>query len=103
MAFEVYKPRIKKGNVISLTKNHIVMKPDMIEKLDTNTVELAYDRDTSVIRISPAEPETGFSINKNKIGARGFFKYFEIDIKGKYPIKFDETEKVILVDISTKN
>lgn len=103
MAFEVYKPRIKKGNVISLTKNHIVMKPDMIENLDTNTVELAYDRETSVIRISPAEPETGFSINKNKIGARGFFKYFEIDIKGKYPIKFDEEEKTILIDISKKN
>lgn len=103
MAFEVYKPRIKKGNVISLTKNHIVMKPDMIEKLDSNSVELAYDREKSIIRISPAEPETGFSINKNKIGARGFFKYFEIDSKGKYPIKFEEEEKVILIDISKKN
>lgn len=100
MAFEVYKPRIKKGNVISLTKNHIVMKPEMVERLNALSVELAYDRETNMIRIKPAEPETGFSINKNKIGARGFFKYFDIDRKGKYPVKFDEADGSFYIDLS---
>lgn len=100
MAFEVYKPRIKKGNVISLTKNHIVMKTEMIEKLNASSVELAYDRESNIIRITPAEPETGFSINKNKIGARGFFKYFDIDRKGKYPVKFDDEEGSIYIDLN---
>lgn len=101
MGFEVYKPRIKNTNLIALTKNHIILKPDILEKLNTNSVELAYDRNTRVIRIRPADlEEDGFVINNNKIGARGFYKFFDIGIKGKFPFKMDDSDNAVLIDIS---
>lgn len=102
MAFEVYKPRIKNANSIALTKHHIVLKPNILEKLNANNVELAYDRDTRVIRIRPADSEDdGFVINDNKIGARGFYQFFDIGIKGKFPVIIDDSDNAVLIDIST--
>ena len=101
MTFEVYKPRIKNANSIALTKNHIVFKPDILEKLNAEIVELAYDKSDKIIRIRPANSEDGFVVNDNKICSKGFYNYFNIETKGKFPFKFDESDKAILIDIST--
>ena len=41
------------------------------------------------IRIKPTTSENGLVLNRNKIEARGFFKYFKIDQKGKYNVVYE--------------
>ncbi|NQS75077.1 MAG: hypothetical protein HQP61_01350 [Peptococcaceae bacterium] len=97
MSFEVYKPRLEKEATVAISKNHLTLNKKLAEKFDTRYVELAFDRETNTIRIKAANGENGLVLNKNKIGARGFFKHFNIQQKGKYAAIFNEEEKTILV------
>ena len=97
MSFEVYKPRFEKESTVAVSKNHLTLNKQLAVKLDTSLVELAYDPDTKTIRIKPSNNENGLILNKNKIGAKGFFKHFNIDLKGKYCAVFDEKEKSVYV------
>ncbi|OPX86598.1 MAG: hypothetical protein A4E53_03032 [Pelotomaculum sp. PtaB.Bin104] len=97
MAFEVYKPNNEKDYVVSISKNHLTLNKALTAKLNPGYVELAYDVDTRTIRIKPSSTESGLIVNKNKIGARGFFKYFNILNKGKYNAFYDENEQTVLV------
>ncbi|NPV72594.1 MAG: hypothetical protein HPY89_02115 [Pelotomaculum sp.] len=99
MAFEIYKPRVEKDTFVSISKNHITINKELLSKLNANYVELAYDRDTKTIRIKPSTNKNGLSINKNKIGARGFFKHFNIEQKGKFNAVFDDKEKALYIQI----
>ncbi|AGL03358.1 hypothetical protein [Desulfoscipio gibsoniae] len=100
MAFEVYKPRSSRENVVAFTKHHIRLGVKLAAKLSSNRVEVAYDRDTQELRIK-AVNEGGLLLNKNKIGARGIFKFFDLEgKKGNYEARFDPQEEAIFVDMS---
>ncbi len=97
MAFEVYKPRFEKEATVAISKNHLTLNKKLMDKLNTGYVELAFDPDTRTIKISASNNNNGLILNKNKIGARGFFKRFNIDKKGKYSAVYHDNEKAIYV------
>ena len=97
MAFEVYKPRFEKEVTVAISKNHITLNKKLLDKFNTRYVELAYDPETKLIRIKPSANESGLVLNKNKIGARGFFKHFNIEQKGKYGAVYNDNEKALYV------
>lgn len=97
MSFEVYKPRFEKEATVAISKNHLTLNKKLVDKFDTEYVELAFDRDTKTIRIKASDSENGLILTKNKIGARGFFKHFNIEQKGKYNAVFNENENAIYV------
>lgn len=100
MTFQTYKPTNEKGFVVSISKNHLTLNKELTARLDPSPryVQLAYEAETKTIRIMPSgDDEQGLVINKNKIGARGFFKYFNIENKGKYNATYDENEKAVYV------
>jgi len=99
MAFEVYKPFLEKETTIAISKNHLTLNKKLLDKLNTKYVELAYDRNTKTIRIKPSPNENGLVLNKNKIGAKGFFKHFNLAQKGKYNAVFDDNEKTLYINI----
>jgi len=97
MPFEVYKPRFEKEATVAISKNHLTLNKKLLDKFNTEYVELAFDRDTKTIRIKASDSENGLVLNKNKIGARGFFKHFNIQQKGKYNAIYNEDENAIYV------
>lgn len=97
MNYEVYKPKSEKEFTISISKNHFTLNKKLALKLNMSHVELSYDPLTKTIRISPSTNNNGLTVNKNKIGARGFLKYFDIQCRGKYHITFDENENVLYI------
>lgn len=97
MAFEVYYPRSE--NYVSVSKNHITLNRNLVTRLNGDHVELAYDRDNKVIRVSAASPDSGLILNKTRIGAKGFLQYFGIDTKGKYPATFNDDEGAIYIQL----
>jgi len=101
MAFQVYKPRgerVPKLPLITISKNSIVLNKHAREKLNTEKVELAYDKEKNVIRIKATED--GQNIKKTKVFSRGFFNHFYITAKGKYQAKYDEKENALYVDLN---
>jgi hypothetical protein len=101
MAFEVYRPRserMAKMPMVTISSTSLVLNKHSREKLGTEQVELAFDRDTGTIRIRAAEDGMQ-SIKKTKIFSKGFLKYFNINKKGKYEAKFDENEKALFIKI----
>ncbi|WP_347490322.1 hypothetical protein [Desulfoscipio sp. XC116] len=100
MAFEVYKPRSSKENVVAFTKHHIRLGVKLAAKLKSDRVEVAYDRETQQLRIKAVD-EGGLLLNKNKIGARGIFKFFDLDGKrGGFEARFDPQEEAIFVNMA---
>ncbi|MFX4262003.1 hypothetical protein ACOBQJ_07355 [Pelotomaculum propionicicum] len=97
MSFEVYKPRFEKEATVAISKNHLTLNKKLVDKFDTEYVELAFDKDTKTIRIKASDSENGLILNKNKIGARGFFKHFNIQQKGKYNAIYNEDENAVYV------
>lgn len=97
MAFEVYKPNNDKDYVVAISKNHLTLNKILTAKLNPSYVQLAYEPDTKTIRIKLSGDENGLIVNKNKIGARGFFKHFNIQNKGKYNATYDENEKAVFI------
>lgn len=97
MPFEVYYPRSE--NYVSVSKNHITLNRNLVTKLNSDHVELAYDRESKVIRVSAASEDSGLIVNKTRIGAKGFLLYFGIDSKGKYPATFNDAEKAVYIQL----
>jgi hypothetical protein len=101
MTFEIYKPRgekAEKAPIVSFSKSSIVLNKIAREKLGAQYVELAYDQDSKTVRIR-AVGEDGIQIKKTKVFGKGFFKYFGINLKGRYESIFDEKEKSLFVKI----
>ncbi len=101
MAFEIYKPRgerVPKLPLVTLSKNSIVLNKHAREKMNTEKVELAYDKDTNTIRIKATED--GQSIKKTKVFSRGFFNHFNILNKGKFQAEYDETQNALFVNLN---
>ena len=101
MVFETYAPRAdKKNNSVAISKNHITLTLKLLEKMKSKDVELAYDSDNKVIRIKPVPDGKGLTISKtNKIGAKGFFSHFNLQVKGKYDGRYDEKDKAIYIQL----
>jgi len=101
MAFEVYKPRgerTPKLPLVTFSKNSIVLNKHAREKLNSEKIELAYDRETNTVRIKATED--GQNIKKTKVFSRGFFNHFDISVKGKYPAKYEEKENALYVNLN---
>jgi hypothetical protein len=101
MSFEIYKPRserVKREIIVSLSKNSIVLNKQARGKLQSATIELAFDKGTNTLRIKASED--GQVIKKTKLFARGFFNHFGIEKKGKFTARYDEKENALYVDLS---
>lgn len=101
MAFEVYKPRGEKAGklpLVTLSKNSIVLNKVSREKLNADKIELAYDRETNVIRISASEG--GQTMKKTKLFAKGFYNHFNISKKGKFGAEYKQEENALYVDLN---
>jgi len=100
MAFEVYRPRgerTDKPPVVSLSKTSIVLNNVAREKLASDRIELAYDKETNTIRIRAAE--NGMQIKKTKLFGKGFFNQFGITKRGKFTAKFNPDERALYVEL----
>jgi hypothetical protein len=101
LAFEVYKPRgekQEKSPIVSLSKTSVVLNNVAREKLATDRIELAYDRDTNNIRIRAVD-EGGMEIRKTKVFGKGFFNQFNITQKGKYEARFNPEENSLYIQL----
>jgi len=101
IAFEVYKPRgerVPKLPLVTISKNSIVLNKHAREKLNTEKVELAFNKEKNIIRIKASED--GQNIKKTKVFGRGFFNHFYITSKGKYQADYDEEENALYVDLN---
>ncbi len=101
MAFEIYKPRgekQEKAPIVSLSKTSVVLNNIAREKLATDRIELAYDRETNNIRVRAVE-EGGMEIRKTKVFGKGFYNQFGITQKGKYEAKFNPDEKALYIQL----
>lgn len=101
MAFEVYRPRgekQEKAPIVSLSKTSIVLNNVAREKLGTNRIELAYDKDAKTIRIRAVE-NGGMEIRKTKVFGKGFFNQFNIARKGKFAAEYDPAERALFVKL----
>lgn len=101
MTFEVYKPRgekAEKAPMVSFSKSSIVLNKIAREKLGAQYVELAYDNEAGIIRVRAVE-EDGMQIKKTKVFSRGFFKYFGINLKGRYEAIYDESDKALFIKV----
>lgn len=101
LAFEVYIPRASSNNLVTLTKHHIRIGSNLLSQLNGEKTEIAYDRQSNKLRIKGTN-ESGMKIGNNKIGARGVFAYFGIDIKGSFPADFNDKENAIIVDLNKR-
>ena len=102
MNFEVYKPRgerIEKVPIISLSKSSIVLNNVARQKLGKNKIELAFDKDTRMIRIKAVD-EGGLEMRKTKVFGKGFFNYFGINKKGKFEASYDPDENALYAQIN---
>ena len=66
MPFEVYKPRFEKEATVAISKNHLTLNKKLVDKFNTEYVELAFDKDTKTIRIKASEVKTGLFLIKTK-------------------------------------
>ena len=95
MAFETYVPRRggrtasgvsrnKKLPGIRLSKNSLVINKWAREFFRAANIELAFDPETSTIRIGPGGT---VRIQNSKVYAKGFFKAFGITSVGWFPVQ----------------
>ena len=91
MAFEVYTPRRKgkrQGKVrkpaIRLSKSSLVLNKQARGIVGADTVELAFDPETNMIRVAP---DGSMQIKKTKVFAKGFCKHFGITATGKFDVE----------------
>ncbi|MDI6906171.1 MAG: hypothetical protein QMC81_01610 [Thermoanaerobacterales bacterium] len=105
MAFIVFHPEQelklirRRQPIVTLSRGAIKLNKMALDKLNSDTVEVAYDPELQLIRLRAAKK--GFPIEKKKISGRAFFKHFNIDVLGKFPARYDEKGQCLLVDIGT--
>lgn len=103
MAFEVYKPRgerAERSPQVSLSKSSIVLNSVAREKLNTNKLELAFDKEENLIRIKGVgDGEGGMELRKTKLFAKGFYNSFQIDKRGKFDCLYNADENALYFKI----
>jgi hypothetical protein len=105
MAFEVYRPRTRAKEeprpVVRLSKHSLVLNKVAREKLNApEYVELAFDADTSSMRIKPAGKDGGVPVKKTKVAAKGFYEGFKISNIGNYIADYNAEENALYVKIA---
>jgi hypothetical protein len=105
MAFETYHPRMrtKEGPkpIVRFSKNSIVLNKVAREELKSpEYIELAFDKDTSSIRIRHSVKLGGIPLKKTKVLAKGFFQYFDINVQGNYFANYDPGDNALFVGIA---
>lgn len=102
MAFEVYRPRSTSENIVAITKHHIRLGTKIADQLKSDQVEVAYDKDTNILRIRSVD-KGGMKITKNKIGARGVLNYFDLHlVKGNFAAEYNSEESAVYVDLNKR-
>jgi hypothetical protein len=103
MAFEVYKPRgerTEKVSVVSLSKTSLVMNTTARVKLgEPESIELAYDPETSIIRVKSSEDGIGVKVKKTKVFAKGFFNQFGINSRGRFRADYNEDTNALYISL----
>jgi len=101
MAFIEYNPTRGglRPNSAKLTKTHLILSPDMQEKLGESTVAIAYDPEEKTIRLKPVETG-GLKLTDGKLQSKGFTKHFGINTRGLFNAEWDENEKVIFIKVN---
>jgi hypothetical protein len=105
MSFEVYRPRSKGKEtksklIVSLSKNSIVLSKPVREELHyPEYLELAYDNESSTIRIRPTTRDRGLPIKKSKISAKSFYDQFNISTYGKFFADYNLEENALYVSL----
>jgi transcriptional regulator len=105
LSFEVYVLRARgskekqPATAIKISKNSIVLNKNVRELLkQPEAVELAYDPNTSMIRIRPTDG-TGIQLKKTKVYAKGFLEHFGIKNYGKFIAEYHDNENSIYVNV----
>ncbi|HBV95540.1 MAG: hypothetical protein JL50_09625 [Peptococcaceae bacterium BICA1-7] len=101
MSFEVYRPRgerAEKKPIVSLSTTSIVLNNVAREKLGSSRVELAYDKQSDVIRVKGVT-EGGIELKKTKIFGKGFFNAFGITKRGKLEAEYNADENALYVKL----
>jgi hypothetical protein len=101
--WEIYKPkgeRQQKTPLVSLSQTSMVLNKFAREKLlGTKKIELAFDKESDVIRIRPAENEFGIDLKKTKLFAKEFYNVFGIMQRGKFKATYNEKENALFVQL----
>ena len=95
MAFETYVPRRGSGRpvgasrkkklpAIRLSKNSLVINKWAREFFRAANIELAFDPETTTIRIGPGGT---IRLKNSRVHAKGFFKAFGITSVGWFPVE----------------
>ncbi|MCF8011791.1 MAG: hypothetical protein K9L17_12170 [Clostridiales bacterium] len=85
-----------------LTKTHLILSPDLVDKISSYNIQVAYDPDTENLRLKPVE-SGGLKISGGKLQSKGFCNYFLIKKKGLFDAKWDDDEKAIYVLLKSSN
>jgi hypothetical protein len=107
MAFEVYTPRSRSkekepDTSIKISKNSIVLNKNVRGLIQQpEYVELAFDCETSTIRIRPVAKGDGkdIQLKKTKVYAKGFLEHFQINNYGKHLADYNQEENAIFVTL----
>lgn len=102
MSFEIYVPKKRKSReepqpIISLSKGSIVLNKIARKTLPADNFELAFDPERRIIRLKPNP--NGISLKKTKLHARGFFKHFNLDYKGRFPAEYVPEENALFIEL----
>lgn len=94
---EWYSPRNSFNAMIS--KNHITLGELAVDKLKCEYAVLGYDRENNTIAIKGVGKGEGFKITRRKINAKNFLNHFGIDVKGSFPVQYDEKANMLTVKL----
>lgn len=81
-----------------LTKTHLIISPDLQEKMDKPSVLVAYDPEIETFRLKPVE-SGGLKMNDGKLQSKGFCGYFGINKRGVYKAEWNDEEEAIFITL----
>lgn len=101
MAFIEYtagKGGLRPGSA-KLTKTHLIISPDLQEKIDQPNILIAYDPELEIFRLKPVA-SGGLKLNDGKLQSKGFCKFFAIhDKRGIFKAEWNDKEKAIFITL----
>lgn len=95
---EWYSPRNSFNAMIS--KNHITLGELAMDKIASDYAILGYDREGNTIAIKGVTKGEGFKITRRKINAKNFLNHFGIDVKGTYPVDYNDENQTMYIRLN---
>jgi alkyl hydroperoxide reductase subunit AhpC len=81
-------------------RGRFLIDPDgVVQAAEVLSPPVGRNPEELIRQIKASTTDNGLVLNRNKIGARGFFKHFKIDQKGKYNVVYNEKEKALYIQI----